>query len=417
MPSGPPCQAFFSADAVFVGTVKNAQILKTGSDQLYERRLVQIAVDGPSKGTSSGVIEVWTGMGGGDCGFTFIVGQRYVVYANRRSDGTLSTGICSRTRRLSEGAEDVAYLQSGPALPIGGARISGRLLREERNATAQRVDRVPVSDVQIVVRGAAGAYTASTDAEGRYAIQGVRPGEYGIEAIPPSEFSDRYLTSKFEITDARACRVQDFFLRFNGRISGVLMDAGGMPARGARVELAPADTPDRPISGEPSRAVTDAGGRFELSAIQPGRYIIGVGVTPDVNETTAYPRTWYSDDAHNGRPVEIEIGKGNLVQLEPWRLPPALTRHDLKGTVVTADGTPAAGASVVLRIGFHQASEVVKTAADGSFTVPAFEGLIYQVHTYLNVPGEGFRQMQGSKTVTITGPPPPVQLVLRSGVR
>ena len=218
-PSGPPCQAFFSADAVFVGTVKDIKIVKVGSDQLYERRLVQFVIDGPSHGTQGGSIEVGTGLGGGDCGFSFMAGQRYVVYANRRSDGTFVTGTCSRTRLFSQGAEDVAYLQSGPAAS-SGARISGTVVHQTRNPQTERFNTVPVAGAQIVVRGAAGSYSARTNAEGRYAIQGVRPGQYEIEAIPPATFTG-YQAPRFEIRDARACRVQDFFVDRVERGSGV----------------------------------------------------------------------------------------------------------------------------------------------------------------------------------------------------
>lgn len=104
-PSGPPCQAYFSTDAVFVATVQSITTReRPAGDRPFERRLVRLAIDGPSRGVTGTSVDVWTGTGGGDCGFGFKEGLRYVVYAYRQADGTLSTGICSRTALSAAGS-------------------------------------------------------------------------------------------------------------------------------------------------------------------------------------------------------------------------------------------------------------------------------------------------------------------------
>jgi hypothetical protein len=62
----------------------------------------------------SNQIEVRTGMGGGDCGYPFVVGQKYVVYAGKTKDGILATGICSRTAPEDHAQADLAYLRGLP---------------------------------------------------------------------------------------------------------------------------------------------------------------------------------------------------------------------------------------------------------------------------------------------------------------
>ncbi|HEU4562518.1 MAG TPA: hypothetical protein VFS20_32105 [Longimicrobium sp.] len=47
------------------------------------------------KGTPRRVVEVQTGMGGGDCGIVFQRGRTYTVYAGPDDRGRLGTGICS----------------------------------------------------------------------------------------------------------------------------------------------------------------------------------------------------------------------------------------------------------------------------------------------------------------------------------
>ena len=99
-PGGPPCQAYFSADAVFVGTVQSIELRTRGiADRDFERRLLRLAIDGPSHGLKGTSVDAWTGSGRGDCGFAFKQGERYVVYA-RGGDGADHTGCRARADRI-----------------------------------------------------------------------------------------------------------------------------------------------------------------------------------------------------------------------------------------------------------------------------------------------------------------------------
>jgi len=68
------------------------------------------------KGISQSQVKIATGQGGGDCGYDFVMGQEYLVYAVKSdSYGTnsLSTIICDRTDVLSQAQGDVAVLGEG----------------------------------------------------------------------------------------------------------------------------------------------------------------------------------------------------------------------------------------------------------------------------------------------------------------
>jgi hypothetical protein len=409
MPAGPPCQAYFETDAVFTGTVTAIAIRKgpiegIPPDQLFDRRFVQISVERIGKGVQGAGVEVRTGMGGGDCGFDFKVGQRYVVYAYRGKDGSLSTGICSRTRALSDAAEDVAFFSALPAAR-SGALVSGTITHWEYAPESHgTVGYGGVADVQVLVRGSAGVFSGMTDAEGRYFINGVPPGKYETQVLPPSKFSTRYLAGTLEIKDPRACRVADFSLHFAGRVFGTVLDASGRPAPDVRVEIAPAAAPDEALYLEPSVLRTDANGLFELADIPPGSYVVGVGLTSEMDPKTVYRRTLLSP---------IEMGEGNRVEAGVIRLPQPSRRYELKGVAVDAAGAPIAQASVHLQgARFRQVTTPVSTAADGTFVLPVFEGQSYTVRAFVNLPGEPRRQAQAAQVVTISGDPAPIRLVL-----
>src|SRR5262249_16550599 len=61
--------------------------------------------------------EIEGASGLGDCAYTFEPGQAYVVYAHKNAEGRLETSSCTRTRRLEQAAEDLAYFRAMAGAP------------------------------------------------------------------------------------------------------------------------------------------------------------------------------------------------------------------------------------------------------------------------------------------------------------
>jgi hypothetical protein len=87
----PPIEAYKSAAAVFIGTVVSGR-LEGDSGRRYEFR-----VEESLKGKLTDNLEIFTGRGGGDCGYNFEIGKKYLVYAGS-SQEKLGTSICTRTK-------------------------------------------------------------------------------------------------------------------------------------------------------------------------------------------------------------------------------------------------------------------------------------------------------------------------------
>src|SRR6185503_15210753 len=112
-------------------------------------------------------VEVRTGLGDSDCGYNFRLGGQYLVYAYGDED-KLATGICSRTRPVSEAADDLAYFL-GLATAEPGATISGEVKRLDQAARWEERFQ-PVSDVKIVIEGSSTRVEAVTDKKGIYRV-------------------------------------------------------------------------------------------------------------------------------------------------------------------------------------------------------------------------------------------------------
>jgi hypothetical protein len=98
------------ATAIFTGKVIKVEPVEPVEKNHTVR--VTIEVDSVWKGEPRGTIHVFTPEDGGACGYGFEPGQTYLVYAKREADAadTLTTDICTRTRKLSEAGADLKEL-------------------------------------------------------------------------------------------------------------------------------------------------------------------------------------------------------------------------------------------------------------------------------------------------------------------
>ncbi|MBI2374823.1 MAG: hypothetical protein HYV07_12575 [Deltaproteobacteria bacterium] len=99
-----PTDARNEADVVFIGTVEKIEPAK--GDPLPEWT-VTLRVQRPLKGELAKTVVVMTSQREVNCGYPFVAGRQFVVYARRRAENTLRVDACLRTRPLAWAAEDL----------------------------------------------------------------------------------------------------------------------------------------------------------------------------------------------------------------------------------------------------------------------------------------------------------------------
>jgi hypothetical protein len=203
--SGPPCQATWTADAVFSGTVLSMTPIDNVSlGAPFPSLLVKFNVEQGFVNAAAGPLEIVTGMGGGDCGYQFKVGVKYLVYASKYASH-LGTGICSRTRPLADAKEDLLYLSTMRTAPTGG-RVYGRINEVKRDPAEDTwVDYGPVEGITVSIRGATFARDVLTDANGRFDVSRLPVGKATVTIVPPFGFEPSPFEREIDITDPRAC--------------------------------------------------------------------------------------------------------------------------------------------------------------------------------------------------------------------
>jgi len=419
VPAGPPCQAYWKASAVLVGLVTNisptlVEIGEGKTKRTYPQLLVRMVVEQAYRGVEGTEVEVVTGQGGGDCGYRFRLGERYLVYAYRNEkDGRLGAGICSRTRPLAEASEDLEYIH-GLSNAATGARIFGRVRQNDSQGSSHR--ETPLKGIAVSIEGQGKGFEAITDDDGKYHVSGLEPGRYRVEANLPDSLVSRD-GFEVEVSD-RGCAEMDIWTRWNGRISGRVTDAEGHPVPDIQVDLVFADGERRLRFANMVNG--DKEGRYELTDIPPGRYLLGLNLNSFSPTDSPYPRTYYPGASDLAHATIIEMGEGQKLSNYDLRLPPKLIERLIKGVVLWPDGRPAVGANVYLEeVGTGPSlSGGVEVDQEGHFSLKGYDGVEYAVFAYTELNGDGkrmFRQMHAEPVeVVATEKPEPVQLVITS---
>lgn len=286
---GTPCSATGSAAAVFTGTVlgiaSQASSLPAGVPIGSERRsgdssrsahvapplrIVRIQVENVLTGIGHGQkqIEIFTGLGGPDCGYPFQEGGGYVVYAYENAEGHLETNVCTRTRPLAQADEDLAYFRVMANAPeVGTIRV--------HTAYGNTPGKV---GVPMIAERDGSRHRALTNDAGEAVFPDLPAGRYTIHAESDGDLSDD------PAVQLHAKGSVDVILFRTLRISGRILTKDGVPA--ARVEIHLRSVANVPADG----ASTGPDGRYELRITAPGQYYLGINLNHSATDETPYPR-------------------------------------------------------------------------------------------------------------------------------
>lgn len=311
----PPCdESWKIGDVIFVGTVKSKVTRDevepeggsfiTGRGYSYYIQVTE-SLRGPYLAGQEIVVE--TGVGGGDCGYPFLPGKEYLVYAGGSKH--LSTNICTPTQpKVMAGAVIRQLRALRDQLPVdtlfGTIGIGPSGAGYDDRVESKTLANVPVRVIDINGRD----HTTKTDGEGVYAFNSLPPEKYTIEVDLPAGFStwQRNEGKPFivELTDKANCRA-DLFARPDGRIAGIVMSSKGKALAGF-VTIKPEGPKEAEVAnrrgGLPGYTTED--GTFRLWQLPPGRYRLLF--YPKVGDKITFANVTYSD--------VIEIGFGQHVE-------------------------------------------------------------------------------------------------------
>lgn len=305
---GPACQEAWSkyTQAVFLGRVLDIHT----SLFHWTEKVVELEVEEAYLGVSVGRVTVLTPVNGPACGYHFVKGERYVVYAGKAS-GQFHVSMCSHTRLAKYSQEEIAYLRSIPSLPTTASIIGSlwkythdpnfkpkfepSLMDHYRPPEQDYRAMVPVPGIPIVIRAQDGTEQSTMVAsDGNWQLSGLPPGDYSVTARV-DEQTFVYPFRRNVTIRARGCAWVDIRVELNGRIAGRLLHS---PRDESWVWIKlfalPVQNPDLRHPALEINLGPDQSD-FELAPLPPGEYILGAYLSKRV-EVDAHAHT-YRDTA------------------------------------------------------------------------------------------------------------------------
>lgn len=355
---GPPGE-FWQAAAVFSARVLAIERVKDAARPFADRRRVRMMVIERFAGDvhpDGSKVAVETAANG----YRFVKGQEYFIYA-AREDGRLTVAASSGTKLLSRAVPELAYgrLVAHGYAPPGVIIGTVRLAPGERGARAQ-----PLPGVTVVIDGAGPRAETTTDPAGRYRIVVSAAGTYTVTANVPETHYTASASRSVALPDSHACAQVDIDVRFNGRVSGRVIDASGKAVAGVTVAHASSDSAN---VSDARRTLTRGDGTYEIDRVPPGPFVVGVELPGGDGYAVASEGT---------------LDGGERRELAPLVLPGDTKIARLEGVVYRGDGAPAPGARVFLK-GSGEGSHVLGAPAvadgGGRFTIALLDGERYCV--------------------------------------
>jgi len=146
-------------------------------------RLVRLQDVRTVTGESTDVVA--TGFGGGDCGYDFRVGTRYLIVTHKRpTDGRATTSICSPTQPAAWSSPLKSYFEN-VSRPSPGATLSGTVRLRRGSTDLSGLRNEPVPGVRVLLDGPV-QQRVESNRNGEFKFARLPAGDYTLTAEPPA---------------------------------------------------------------------------------------------------------------------------------------------------------------------------------------------------------------------------------------
>ena len=178
---------------------------------------------------------------------------------------------------------------------------------------------IPIQGLNISIAGRE-SKTVSTDAEGKFRVNGLKPGTYTVSAQAPQQYAP-FRAYQLTLHD-RSCAQVNWTTTLDGHIRGYVYFADGNPAASLVLSVRSVG-PNQQASGRLFTSAQD--GAFDFGQLPPGSYLLGVNMDfAPVSSNAYFRRAFYPGTADRAQAAEISVGAGEAIDNLRFILPPDL---------------------------------------------------------------------------------------------
>ena len=361
-------------------------------------RRVRFAVTEKFMGVDKDTFELFTGLGGGDCGVDFRVGESYLVEAGREeSTGRWSSTACSRTQNMRHAEGDLMTLRAWKKGEKLQPMVYGTIYDSTNRGDGTPIGQKAMPNLKLTMRSGDELRETSTDSQGWFKIENLSKKMYQLHAdLPGWSFAVYNEVHNHLDLNRNACL--DLFLSMEerqGEIHGSLVSPERKLPGVIWVEAIPINRATLKVRSGNTRK----DGSFVIGALEPADYVLAIDVeNPPVTENsrrsqyeriTPYPPMYYPGTPQRARAAVFHIERGQILKVPAWNLPPASAERSIGGVVRWPDGTAAGKAKVRLMVTSTGKGGMPRDAGiDGSFTLFGVADLDYTVQAAAYHDGE-----------------------------
>jgi hypothetical protein len=299
-------------ESVFIGTVVSV------TEAANSEKRLQLMPAEVFSGTVAGSLTVTTDQG--ECLGDFQAGDKWLFYLQRDTKTKLLLlKYASPTRPIADAQAQIEILRrlaqiNGSGIIVG--QVTEPIWNDNKWETS-----IPLTDHKIIAKQELHGreYTAFTDNDGHYEFEPLPPGEYQVSANSAEGLWAEEGSTK---VSPRSCSLMGFSMEPDGSISGRVMAADGEPAKNVQVAIVPVS----PGNLQFTSAFSDELGRFEVKALHPGRYFVGVGIQPRAGNMDGRSGIYYPGVRDRNLAVIIDLGRAEKRANLNLQLPPSTER-------------------------------------------------------------------------------------------
>lgn len=295
---GSPCGTDGNYAYIFVGSVLSATEISDSE------KLLQLMPQEIFLGDAASQLKVTTNQG--DCLPEILPGDQWLFYL-WRDDKTkeLLLNYGSPSKPIADAQTAITTLRRLAAMTDSGL-ISGYLYREVQNVNEDGTrwsTSVPVPNHKVIAKRVSDGleYSALTNSDGNYEFEPLPSGSYDLST---NTAQGLWAEEGPTTVHAQGCTAFEFELHTDGGISGHVRSADGKPFKiHPWVEV-------ESEGGEHFQSFyADEHGYFEARGLEPGRYLVGIGMRAEPETPEWRSRVYYPGVRTREKATVIELGK------------------------------------------------------------------------------------------------------------